>query len=196
MPTAITGAALTLWVVFAVSAAGKVRSVRRQRAFAASLRPLGILPDRLVAPTALAVTGAEVAVALGLGCVPLALAAGAPVQPIATAALTGAAVLLAVLTTGVALALRRGSGAPCACFGATERPLSRRHLVRNGLLLLLAAGGAASADHLPGAAAEVPSAALAGLVGAVAGLLLVRLDDLVDLFAPTAPAAASRAPRS
>jgi hypothetical protein len=39
-------------------------------------------------------------------------------------------------------------------------------------------------------------AALAGLAGAVVALLLIRLDDLVELFAPPARAGASRTARS
>jgi hypothetical protein len=185
----LTGAAVALWVVFAVSAASKVRSAGGQRAFAESLRPLGLLPGRLLAPTALAVTGAEIAVVVGLSCAPV-------VRPVASAAFAVATVLLGVLTSGIALALRRGSSAPCACFGASSRPLSRRHLVRNGVLMLIAAGGAGLAAVLPPASPEPPSLVLAGLVGAVVALLLIRFDDLVELFAPTAPAGANRTARS
>jgi hypothetical protein len=175
-----TGAAVALWVVFAVSAAGKVRSAERQRAFAASLRPLGFVPDRFLRPAALAVTAAEVAVVVGLTCVPF--GAGPP----AAGAFWLAAGVLTVLTGGVALALGRGAAASCACFGTAERPLSRRHLVRNLALLAIAVGGLALADQLPAGTTELPAAALAGLGGAVVALLLIRLDDVVDLFAPTA----------
>jgi hypothetical protein len=190
MHVLVTGAAVALWVVFAVSTAGKARSATRQRAFAASLRPLGFIPERLLRPTALAVTAAEAATVLGLSLAPFGSDA------IATAALVLAAVLLAVLTGGIALALGRGATASCACFGAAERPLSRRHLVRNVALLAIAVCAAALADQLPQSIAELPAAALAGLGGAVVALLLIRLDDIVDLFAPAAAAGASRTARS
>ena len=197
MHVLVTGAATALWVVFAVSAAGKVRGTARQRAFAASLRPLGFIPERLLRSTALAVTAAEVAAVAGLSCVPFGTgAAGAPARLVAAAALVLAAVLLAVLTGGIALALGRGATASCACFGAAERPLSRRHLMRNVALLAIAVCGVGLADQLPRSTAELPAAVLAGLGGAVVALLLVRLDDIVDLFAPAAAAAASRTARS
>ena len=181
----LLGAVVVLWVVFSVSAASKSGSARRQRAFAASLRPLKVLSERLLAPAALAVTVAEIAVVAGLSWVLLGFVAGVPgTQSVAAAALAAATVLLAVLTGGIVLALRRGSRASCACFGAAERPLSRRHLVRNGLLILIAAGGVAVVDHVPRDAAQLPAVLLAGSVGAVVALVLIRLDDLVELFAP------------
>jgi hypothetical protein len=188
------GAVVLLWVVFLVSAASKSGSARRQRAFAASLRPLKVLPERLLAPAALAVTVAEIAVVAGLSWVLLDLVVGVPgSRSIAAAALATAIVLVAVLTGGIVLALRRGTRASCACFGAAERPLSRRHLVRNGLLILIAAGGAVVVDHVPPDAAEPPAVLLAGSVGAVVALVLIRLDDLVELFAPVGTTGKNRA---
>jgi hypothetical protein len=71
--------------------------------------------------------------------------------------------------------------APCACFGATERPLNAGHLVRDVVLLLASVGGialAAGADNRPTGLAG----AIVGLAaGGVAGALVVRLDDLIDL---------------
>jgi hypothetical protein len=99
-----------------------------------------------------------------------------------------AGLLLAVLTTGVVLAVRRRTGARCACFGAAERPLGRRHVVRNSILLAFVA--TALVGVLLGRTYPLPSAGtvialMAGLVGA---LILIRLDDLVDLFLPISPA--------
>lgn len=70
------------------------------------------------------------------------------------------------------------------CLGAVSvRTLNRAHLARNvSLLALLATGLASNAlqkDH-PGSAAQ----AVAIMVGAIMALLLVRLDDLIELFAP------------
>jgi hypothetical protein len=180
MPELATGAAVALAVVFAVSATAKARSADRLRAFAAALRPLGFVPERLLRPAVLAVTAAEAAVVVGLVWAPFAAPA------VATGAFLLATGLLVALTTGVAVAITRGTGASCACFGAAERPLSRRHLVRNLALLAIAVGGLGLADRLPRGAADLPAAGLAGLGGALVALLLIRLDDVVDLFAPTA----------
>jgi hypothetical protein len=193
----LPGAVVALWVVFAVSAAGKSTGVRRQGAFAESLRPLALIPERLLAPTALAVTGAEIVVVAGLTWAFLGIATGsAGTRSVAIAALVLAAALLAVLTGGIAVALNRGTTASCACFGAAERPLSRRHLVRNGVLFLIAVAGAGVAGQVPVAAVDPPAVLLAGATGAVGALVLIRFDDLVDLFTPASPAGRSRRARS
>jgi hypothetical protein len=156
-----------------------------------------VVPPRLLAPTALAVTGSEIAVVAGLSWALLGLIAGvAGTRAVVVVALVLAAALLAVLTGGIVLALRRGADVSCACFGAGDRPLSRRHLARNGVLFLIAVGGVGVADHVPRDAAEPLAVLLAGLVGAVVALVLIRLEDLVELFAPAARAGKSRRTRS
>ncbi|MEV5557052.1 hypothetical protein AB0L44_25620, partial [Nonomuraea wenchangensis] len=67
----------------------------------------------------------------------------------------------------------------------SSAPLSPLHLVRNGLLLASAlAGLVAGGGGLPGTApAGLAIAAAAALVIAV---LLIRIDDLIELFAPPA----------
>lgn len=51
--------------------------------------------------------------------------------------------LLAAFTANLALVLRSGRVASCACFGgASTEPVSSRHLVRNGVLLLAALAAA------------------------------------------------------
>ena len=97
-------------------------------------------------------------------------------------ALAGAAALMAVLTAGVAVAVRRGVTAPCACFGSSGRaPLGGVHLARNAYLLVVLVTGVASAGlqrWQPGLAAAV----LAASAGGVPALLLTRLDDVAALF--------------
>ncbi|MFF4893852.1 MauE/DoxX family redox-associated membrane protein [Micromonospora chersina] len=184
------GLAAALWCVFAASAWSKLRSRAAQRAFADSLRPLPLLPGRLVGPVAAAVTVTEAAIVLGLGwSVVAALAGRAGARAGATFALLATGLLLAVLTTGVVLAVRRRTGVRCACFGAAERPLGRRHVVRNGLLL---AGVAVALVDVVVGPAHRPApagAAVAVLAGVLGAAVLIRLDDLVDLFLPigTAP---------
>lgn len=98
-----------------------------------------------------------------------------------TAGFVAAAALLAVLTAGIAVVLARGTTAPCRCFGASATPLSARHLVRNGVLVVVAVLGLAAPAGPPG----IGPALVATLAGAVAGLLVTVADDVVELFAPT-----------
>lgn len=53
--------------------------------------------------------------------------------------------LLAAFTANLALVIRSGRIASCACFGgASTEPVSNRHLIRNGVLLVLALVAATS----------------------------------------------------
>lgn len=53
--------------------------------------------------------------------------------------------LLAAFTTSLALVIRSGRVATCACFGgASTEPVSGRHLIRNGVLLAMALVAATS----------------------------------------------------
>jgi hypothetical protein len=84
-------------------------------------------------------------------------------------------------------ALRRGVQEPCRCFGAAQQALGPRDVVRDAVL------GVVTAPALVGAAAGTPARSPAGwLVAAVAGavgaLLVVRFDDLAELFFPGGPA--------
>jgi hypothetical protein len=110
---------------------------------------------------------------------------------VAESALAGAALLTSVLAAGVAVVMRRGTRARCACFGSgSGRPLGGVHLIRNvGLLAVIAAGlvggiGGGFEHRRPGLA----GAAVAVAAGAVAGLVLTRFDDLIALFTPITPA--------
>lgn len=153
-------------VVFLVSGGTKVREPRE---FSRSVRGLGLVAPAWAGRVALTVTVLELAVP-----VLLAVPATVPVG------LGLAGVLLLGFTAAIAVALRRGTTAPCRCFGASQLPLGRRQLARNVLLLAVLAAaapgaGATSAD-LRGAAIAVP----AGLVCAV---LVVFFDELAELFA-------------
>jgi hypothetical protein len=155
-------------VVFAISAAGKVRTAPVRLAFRRTLADMVVLPAHAVRPVAAAVPVVEAAVVVlivmpstaVLGCL-LALA------------------LLAVFTTGIVMVLRRGTRAGCLCFGTTERPYGPRHLVRNGLLAATALAGAAAS----GQPADLPGALIAIATGVLAALVLVTFDEMLDLFA-------------
>jgi hypothetical protein len=174
-----------LWIVFTVSASSKVRSAAARRAFSASLRAAGLVAPRLAGPVAVAIGVAESGIMLGLGWAVVSTVAPLPGgYQIGFATLSAAALVLAVLSCGVALALRRGTNAHCACFGATERPLRGLHLVRNGVLLLVAASALVFLVITRGDDVESVGAVLGMTSGAIAGAVVIRLDDVVDLFIP------------
>jgi len=98
-----------------------------------------------------------------------------------------AAVLLASFTLGIAATLRRGRRVPCRCFGASDTPVSHRHLVRN--LLLLSAVVAGAGAHLAGGQPAPAVAVLAAGAAVLVAAAMIRLDDLMYLFAaPVQPA--------
>ena len=179
-------ALMTAVVTYGMSAAAKLRSGRAYRDFRSGLAAMALVGRPLTGPVAATLAAAEAVVA-ALCATALIMAflprPGAPSGPALTgAALAGAAALATVLTAGVAVAVRRGVTAPCACFGSGGRsPLSGVHLTRNAALLAILVAGAASLGlerWPPGPAA----AALAAAIGGVAALLLTRLDDLTMLF--------------
>jgi methylamine utilization protein MauE len=190
MAELVIAALMTAVVTYGMSAATKLRSGQAYRAFSAGLAATALVSRRLTGPVAVALAGAEVAVA-GLCATALTMTflsrQGALAGPALTvAALAAAAALTAVLTAGVAVAVRRGVAAPCACFGSGGRaPLSGVHLTRNACLLAVLVAGVAGAGigrWPPGPAA----AALAAAAGGVSALLLTRLDDLTALFGTAA----------
>jgi hypothetical protein len=162
------GCGSLLAVVFAVAAAGKVRPAAF-RAFAESLADLRLVPRRWRVPSAAAVVVAEAGVAM-LIAVPVTARFG----------LTAAMALAAVFTIGISIALLRDDVAPCLCFGArSRRPIGRAQQARCAVLTGTGAVGFAAVG--PGAV-HPAGVAVAVAVGAVAAVLLIRLDDLVELF--------------
>jgi hypothetical protein len=159
-------------VVFAVSAVGKLRTAAVRAAFRRSVADMAVLPARAVGPVAATVPIAE-AVAVVLLVMPQTAALGCVL----------ALALIAAFTAGIVIVLRRGTRAVCLCFGTTERPYRPRHLVRNGLLAAAALAGVLLSGH--------PIDLVAALImiagGAVAALVLVVFDELLELFAASAP---------
>lgn len=174
-----------LCTVFAASAYGKVRSTTAWQSFMSSLKPLGLVPERLLRPAAIVLPAVELALAIAL----LAGVLGGfakldGVLAIARWAAAGAIAVLFVLTVGVATAVARRTKASCACFGASTRPLGRLHVVRNATLLIIAVLALLATGDRSASAGALVVGAVAGVVGAA---LIIRLEDLADLFFP-APA--------
>ncbi|MFE0191451.1 MauE/DoxX family redox-associated membrane protein [Streptomyces sp. NPDC059008] len=168
-----------LVVVFGAAALGKIRSRAAFSRFAQSLTAMDLLPAGWVRACAVLVAGGEVAVLLLLLASPLTAPAG-------VVGCVLAAGLLLAFTVGAALTVIRQVRVVCRCFGASGGPMGRLHVLRNGALTLLAAGGVLSGGGAGAVAPAYTAVAVAG--GAVAGALVTRLDDLVALFRPTVPA--------
>jgi hypothetical protein len=177
---------LGAWV-FGASAIAKLRGRRAYRAFVAGLRESGLVPGAGLPAVAAALAGSEAVIAVGLAATAATagVAPGHGVNAYAESALAAAAALTAVLAAGVGMAIHRGIQARCACFGARPgRPLGRPHLVRN-LILLAALGTGLAAVPLAGGPGRPAAAALSAAAGSLAALLIIRWEDLADLFAPT-----------
>jgi hypothetical protein len=158
-------------VVFAISAAGKLRTAAMRAAFRRSVADMAVLPARAAGAVAATVPAAEAAAAVLL-----------VVPPTAALGSVLALGLLAAFTTGIVLVLHRGTRAQCLCFGTTERPYGPCHLIRNSLLTAAALTGAVLSGHPTGP----PMTLIAIAAGGVAALVLVTFDELFDLFSTTA----------
>lgn len=176
--------------VFGASAAAKLRSAKAYRFFRDGLRGTKLLPRRLLPVGAAALSSAEAVIAAGLLAAAVQTTVAAPgAILVAEFALAAAALLTLVLATGVAMVIRRGIEAPCACFGAnSDRPLGRAQLVRNLSLLAVICAGLAAVPLAHGRPV-MSGAVLGAIAGAVAALLFIRWDDLAQLFTSSAGAA-------
>jgi hypothetical protein len=171
--------------VYGTSAGTKLSGRRAYRPYAEGLGEAGLVATRWLPATAAALAGGEAAVAAGLAVAAVLTAAATPGAATVTAVSLGAAALLTgILAAGVAVVLRRGTRARCACFGAARRqPLGKTHLTRNLSLLAAVAAGLALDALAPGRPMSA-GAAMAAVAGALVALLLIRLDDLVMVFKP------------
>lgn len=158
-------------LVFVASAWSK-RPVNGQfKQFSDSLAAMRLLPARFVVPVAAGVVALEAAVVLLL------------LLPLAAFGFALAILLLAGFAGAIFLVLRRGVQASCRCFGGSgAAPFRRHHIVRNVALIAVAGAGLVAALAAPAISWE--AVALGAMPGAVVALLVTRLDDLVELFAP------------
>lgn len=156
-------------VTFLVSASGKLRSRRAFMAFASWLAVLALpVVRRRPGPVAAVLAATEVLIVV-LVAVPWTVRPG----------LVLAALVLAVFTAGTWLAVARGAGAPCQCFGVSAAPMSLLHVVRDAVLGAAAVAGAVAAGPAAARPAEVAASLAAGLAAA---LFAMFLDDLAVLL--------------
>jgi methylamine utilization protein MauE len=171
------GCRVAVAVVFLLAVTGKVVGRGAFAEFTRSVRDMKAAPTRLVGLTARATVLFE-ALTVVLVAIPRQIAAvvGFALALVLTAAFSGA-----ILRT-----IRSGNRTSCRCFGRSSSPLGRRHLVRNGVLLAVAAAGLVAA--LAGGSAGLAGGLVAVLTGVFIGLLVAMFDDLAQLLAPTTPA--------
>jgi hypothetical protein len=185
MPELVLAVLVTAAYVYCTSAVAKLRGRQPYRSFRAGLGSTALVPARLLPVTAGILVGCEATVAAGLAAAGVLAAVGlAGAATVTALALGGAALLTGVLAVGIAVVIRRGTAARCACFGMKSgRALGVPHLTRNiGLLALVAVGLAA--DHATHGRPVPAGIAVAAVAGVVTGLLLTRFDELVMLFTP------------
>jgi hypothetical protein len=178
------GCCCLVGLVFAVSSASKLRG---RAAFDEFIRTTRVLAVATIPGYQVSRVGARrmgVAVVSGEIAVPVLMV----VPGTAGIGLGIAIVLLTVFGVGIAAAMRRGLRTSCRCFGSSSAPLGPRHLVRNALLVAAAATGLAFGPDRIGSA-DPAGLAVAGAGAVVLVALVVRLDDLIDLFTPASAVA-------
>jgi hypothetical protein len=175
-------------VVYGTSAAAKLRGRSAYRSFRAGLAGTALVPPRYLAANAAALVSGEIITA-GLAVAALLVTTLMPdADAIADSALAAAVLLTCVLAAGVAVIVRRGTVARCACFGAAAGiQLGLPHLARNLALLGVLTAGLISSLLGPGRPG-LAGAVVALAAGAVAGLVLTRFDELIMLFMPPSSA--------
>jgi hypothetical protein len=173
--------------VFGASAASKIRSRAAYRAYRAGLGANRLVPGYLLTGAAAVLAACEVLTAAWLvGCTVLLAAFDARAFALlGESALAAATLLTVTLTAGVTVAIRRGSPAPCPCFGVrSSRPVGPVHLVRNLVLLAALVSGLALE---PAVSQRPPTAGLAVALctAVVIATLTIRSEDLAEVFTPT-----------
>ena len=178
------GAQVAVGLVFLSAAVSKCRSRRALAVFRDAFSQLVPRLRRHAAAIAAAVVTLEWATVVLIA-----------VPGTALAGLAMADAILIVFTAVLASALRRGVATPCRCLGASDRPVSAVHVVRNGLLIAVATPGLAAA--IVGGPSKI--SLVGGVVAAVAGVLVALgamvLDDVVELFSDATPASDGYSPR-
>ncbi|MEV7008677.1 MauE/DoxX family redox-associated membrane protein [Streptosporangium sp. NPDC051022] len=167
-----------LATTFALAFFTKVRSLESFLRFEQSIGHLAVLPPRAGRPAAMAIVVCE----------------GATVLLLALPVTRGFGFLLAsvllVVFIGVAVrAVRKGVIAECRCFGRKGSIMSTAMIIRNAIMIALAATGSLlSAD---GASRSMAYTICAAALGTLTAVLYVRYyDDAVRAIAKRLPATA------
>lgn len=161
----------TLLALFGLACVGKARHPTH---FSRALRRLHLVPERLTSGLAAIIISSEllVVVCLARGATLLVWGFGL------------AALLLIIFSLGLLAVLRRDLGAPCACFGLSEKPISRFDIWRNlGSLLLALVGLALSLSFAhPPVPFEAASITVIGMAVVVYVLALTQVQVLLSVI--------------
>jgi hypothetical protein len=167
------GCRVAIAVVFGAASASKSYRRAAFEEFVESLPGFGFPPALARRPVGAVLVAAEATAAV-LGLVlpsvgfPLALL------------LTGGFLL------GIAHVLRQGEPVACRCFGGSSATIGPEHLVRNALLLAIAALGVLHTFGLvPPTPAQMEAQAVAAFVGLLLAGLIARWDDFMFIFRPS-----------
>lgn len=171
VPYVTAFARVVVGLVFAVSAAGKLRDLNR---FTQDVQGFQLLPPWLERPAAFGVVAGEVLVAAAM------FLGGSALRP----GFALGSILLAVLTAAILSVLRRGLSTSCGCFGSSETQVSALDVWRNTGFLACAVLGWLSGPPSAGAGLAPVEWMLLAALSAVFVALWIHLADLVQLLRP------------
>lgn len=157
--------------VFLVSLVAKLRGPRAYTEFVEATAALLAARTRSARPLALITVLVECEVVVSL-IVPGLVRVGFVI----------AAALLGCFSVALAAVVRRGTRTPCRCFGATGTPVGPHHVVRNLLLIAVAATGLLTDLTIDTPGYELAGIAVVAVAVAACVMTIARLDDLVTLL--------------
>ncbi|HSK95695.1 MAG TPA: MauE/DoxX family redox-associated membrane protein [Euzebyales bacterium] len=170
------------WVICGVFLAAALTKVRNRASWEAFVSAVSELVPMGAAPLGALVVGVELAVAV-LVALPATVTAG----------LLLATGTLVAFSIAIWSALRRGVAVACRCFGWSDAPVSQAHLVRNGVLIVLAVVGLVAGQAAGGAVLH-PAGIAVGVAAALVLIVLVTtVDDLAWLLLRRGDAAEAHA---
>jgi uncharacterized membrane protein YphA (DoxX/SURF4 family) len=165
---------LLLFVVFATSAASKLRGGGALERFGTSIAVMGGLPAKASSAAAMLISALEATVLVLL------------VVPVASAWRAGfilSVALLLLFEWAIARTIFRKVSVACRCFGSDSKLVGPQDLVRNLPLLLVAAVGAITSST--SLVASWPSVLMTAACAAGAALLLVNFDNTLWIMSPS-----------
>ncbi|GAB2847086.1 methylamine utilization protein MauE [Actinocorallia aurea] len=158
-----------LLAILAVAIIGKVGGGTE---FASSLHRMKLVSQRLAGPVAVSIAVTEAAICL------MALV---PHRGVLVLDMLLAAACFGAFSVGLLLVFRRKNSTPCRCFGASDKPVSLLHVNRNLALTLISIAGALTVSQLNQEVHFVNNWVALG-AGVFSGIVVTRLDDIIDLF--------------
>ncbi|MGL5862995.1 MAG: MauE/DoxX family redox-associated membrane protein [Phycicoccus sp.] len=176
------GARLLIGGVLLLAAVGKLRDLG---AFRASIRGFRVVPRGQERPLALGVVVVEIVAVLLL-----------VVRGSAFVGLGVAAALLTAFAAGMVRVLARGDLVACGCFGRSTTPISRIHLWRNGVLVVVSIGGLAAGLVSGGAPLDAAALLVTAAFAAAAIGMLVLFDQLLAISSAGPEPTDARTPTS